>query len=195
METQFPGGFREEDYRLTSKYLKPGFGSIHLRPNREVGNTCNSAVDLKSLQDIVVEETDGFIIPVVGTKMEDSTYDSLLFNEYNSTSTTRFNYPINLTFVNGDQITRADGTSCRRAAEEWNLLRGEIFFPNKVCKNALWTQTKDITEDPYIQISTKSTTIVETPQEESIDSAGVLSKDNDVAYNKLKKIIRETIIF
>lgn len=188
VEAQFPGGIREEDYRLTSKYLKREFGSIHLRPNREVGNTCNSAVDLKSLQDIVVEETDGFIIPVVGTKMEDSTYDSLLFNKYNSTSTTRFNYPINLTFINGDQITRADGTKCRKAAEEWHLLRGEIFFPNKVCKNALWTQTKDITEDPYIQISTKSTTIIETPQEVSLDSAGALSKDNDVAYNKLKKI-------
>lgn len=190
IETQFPEGIRDIDYNLTSKFVKTGFGNIQARPKRLYGNSCEESVQLPVLEDITIEESEGVLIPVIGTKNPVAPIERLTYPQFNSTPLERINYPIKLTFNSGEDITRQDGTKCRAATETWFLVRGESFFSDKINKSALWLDTQDISTLPYVQVSTYSTSVKNMLIDGEVSASGSdsLSKEEDVAYNRMKKI-------
>ena len=189
IETQFPEGLRDEDYSLSSKFIKQNYGaSIHTRPKRLVGNSCSEPFNLKIYQDTDISNEEGFVMPIQGTRLTDWK-SGLLDDRYISTPVPKFNYLISYQFQSGEGLEREDYAHCRRAREFWNILRADISFEDRINKSALWTRTQDISSHPYIQINTQPTSTLNINYEgEGIDNEGVLTKLNDVAYNKLGKI-------
>lgn len=190
IESQFPNDLREEDYRLTGKYIRPGYPiAIHSRPKRNYGNNCLNAVPIKILEEVVIQEEEGYIIPVVGTRAN-AWESKVTFMNYNSTPQYNENYALSTFFVTGGPVERIGNTSCRTSPDErWRILRGVTFFPPKVAANALWMETQDIQQFSHLQISTMTTAEDEwNDNENELVSNAVLTKEMDVAYNRLQRI-------
>lgn len=198
-ESLFLYNQRDADSSFGNKYIYRNFAQAAYRGVRKIGNSYESPQPLKILADVEIRAEEGFTLPNVGVRQNSGenilTNKGLFFTGFTAatipnTHTWQLD-PMYLSSYTNDKKDDDDFNF----REVWGVIRTKQKFQAPIAKNALWVETKDISEYPYLEINFKTSdeTYGLDNNTDTLDSltdynASVITVNSDLVTNRIGKV-------
>lgn len=198
IESLFTYNQRDADTTFANKYIYKGFSQAAYRGVRKIGNSYESPLPIKVLSEIEIRVEEGYTLPNVGTRNSSNPIENdtkLFFTKFFAstipdTSAWQMD-PVYLSSYTRDKKDDED----YNFHETWGVTKVQQSFKAPIAKNALWINTRDISEFPFLEVNFKTSddTYGLDDNAATLDSLNdsnnsIITVNSDVVTNRIGKV-------